>query len=101
MTSRVTSYSRAMRSQSSVALIAATGAATKGSAAPPSKVLRSISILPLRLDPNVTQIIRTAPLAARLGAIAGLDPASGRLEKVLRPFGQPLELAGMALHDHQ
>ena len=43
-------------------------------------------------DAAVAQIIGPAALAPRLGAVAGLDPAAGRLEEVLRRFGEPFEL---------
>ena len=50
----------------------------------------------LRLTPGsdaaIAQIIRPAALAARLGAVAGFDPAARRFEEVLGPFGQPFEL---------
>ena len=41
----------------------------------------------------ITQIIRPAAFAPRLGAVAGLDPAARRLEEVGGPLGQPFELA--------
>src|SRR5260221_12803557 len=102
MTSRVTSYSRAIRSQSSAgAAAAAIGVAANGRAAAPSKVLRSISILSLRSNPDVTKIIRPPALAARLGPVAGFNPAAGGFEEVFRALGLPLELVPVPLHDHQ
>ena len=44
------------------------------------------------LDPPIAQIIGPAALAPGLGAVAGLDPAAGRLEEILRPLGEPFEL---------
>src|SRR5437868_13784484 len=101
MTSRVTSYSRAIRSQSSPAGDAARGTAANGTAAAPSKVLRSNSIRSLRSNPDIAQIIRAPALAARLRTIAGFNPAAGRFEEVLRTLGPPFELMPVALHHHQ
>src|SRR4051794_19866256 len=51
MTSRVTSYSRAIGSQSSAVAAAAIGPVANGNAAAPNRVLRSISIAPpVRLE---------------------------------------------------
>src|SRR3954452_17531490 len=49
----------------------------------------------------VAQIIRAAALAPRLGAVARLDPAAGRLEEVVGPSRKPFELFSVALHHHQ
>ena len=50
----------------------------------------------LRLKPGsdaaVAQVIGPPAFAARLGAVARLDPAAGRLEEVLGPLGEPFEL---------
>src|SRR4051812_21692677 len=101
MTSWVTSYSRAIRSQSSSAVAAAIGSAAKVRAVAPSNVRRSISMPSLRSDSSVSKIIGPPAFASSLGAVAGLDPPARGFEKILWSLGKPFELRCVAVHDHQ
>src|SRR5438132_6639655 len=49
----------------------------------------------------LAQIIRATAFAPRLGAVARLHPAAGRLEEVVRPLGEPFERIRVTLHHHQ